>query len=96
MAWRLVLEQSCLLLEEAGHKAIALDLPGHGRDDTPIAQVTFEAYCNKLREVVEAQPEPVILVGHSMGGRVVTQVAEITSGQDQDSGLPRRDSSEKW
>ena len=64
------------LLEEAGHKAIALDLPGHGRDDTPIAQVTFEAYCNKLREVVEAQPEPVILVGHSMGGRVVTQVAE--------------------
>jgi pimeloyl-ACP methyl ester carboxylesterase len=65
------------LLEGAGHKAIALDLPGHGRDDTPIAQVTFEAYCNKVREIVEAQQEPVILVGHSMGGRVVTQVAEL-------------------
>ena len=64
------------LLEGAGHKAIALDLPGHGRDDTPIAQVTFEAYCNKVREIVEAQPELVILVCHSMGGRVVTQVAE--------------------
>ena len=64
------------LLEGAGHKAIALDLPGHGGDDTPIAQVTFEAYCDKVREIVEAQPESVILVGHSMGGRVVTQVAE--------------------
>jgi pimeloyl-ACP methyl ester carboxylesterase len=65
------------LLEGAGHKAIAVDLPGHGRDDTPIAHVTFEAYCNKVREIVEAQPEQVILVGHSMGGRVVTQVAEL-------------------
>ncbi len=65
------------LLEGAGHKAIAVDLPGHGGDETPIAQATFEAYCNKARELVEAQPEPVILVGHSMGGRVVTQVAEL-------------------
>jgi pimeloyl-ACP methyl ester carboxylesterase len=65
------------LLEGAGHKAIALDLPGHGRDGTPIAQVTFEAYCNKVRAIVEAQQESVILVGHSMGGRVVTQVAEL-------------------
>jgi pimeloyl-ACP methyl ester carboxylesterase len=65
------------LLERAGHEAIAPDLPGHGRDDTPIAQVTFEAYCNKVRAIVEAQAEPVILVGHSMGGRVVTQVAEL-------------------
>jgi len=65
------------LLEATGHKATALDLPGHGRDDTPITQVTFEAYCNKVREIVEAQPEPIILVGHSMGGRVVTQVAEL-------------------
>ena len=65
------------LLEGRGHQAIALDLPGHGRDDTPITQVTFDAYCNKLREILEAQPEPVILVGHSMGGRVITQVAEL-------------------
>jgi len=65
------------LLEAKGHKTTALDLPGHGEDDTPITQVTFEAYCNKLRGVVEAAPEPVILVGHSMGGRVITQVAEL-------------------
>jgi pimeloyl-ACP methyl ester carboxylesterase len=65
------------LLERGGHKAIAPDLPGHGRDETPIAQVTFDAYCSKVREIVEAQPEPVILIGHSMGGRVVTQVSEL-------------------
>jgi pimeloyl-ACP methyl ester carboxylesterase len=69
-------ERVVFLLERAGHEAIALDLPGHGRDDTPIARVTFEAYCTKVRDIVQAQPEPVILVGHSMGGRVVTQVAE--------------------
>jgi pimeloyl-ACP methyl ester carboxylesterase len=65
------------LLKEAGHDAFAPDLPGHGRDDTPIAQVTFGAYCNKVREIVEARSEPVILVGHSMGGRVVTHVSEL-------------------
>jgi pimeloyl-ACP methyl ester carboxylesterase len=65
------------LLEGAGHKATALDLPGHGQDDTPITQVTFEAYCNRVREIVEAEPEPVVLVGHSMGGRVITQIAEL-------------------
>jgi pimeloyl-ACP methyl ester carboxylesterase len=65
------------LLEEAGHKAVAPDLPGHRQDRTPLAEVTIDAYCNKVREVVEAQPEPVILVGHSMGGRVVTRVVEI-------------------
>lgn len=63
-------------LERAGHRATALDLPGHGRDRTPITRVTFTAYCDKVRRIVEAQPGPVILVGHSMGGRVVTQIAE--------------------
>jgi len=29
------------LLEKAGHKVIAPDLPGHGKDKTPIQEVTL-------------------------------------------------------
>lgn len=63
-------------LEKAGHQAIAVDLPGHGDDKTPIAQVSLQAYADRVGEVLDAQSEPVILVGHSMGGVVITQAAE--------------------
>ena len=69
------------LLEAAGHKVVAPDLPSHGRDDTPIAEVTLDTYARRACEVAAAQSEPVIsepviIVGHSMGGRVITQAAE--------------------
>jgi pimeloyl-ACP methyl ester carboxylesterase len=55
---------------------VALDLPGHGRDRTALEQVTFEAYVERVCEVIDAEADPVILVGHSMGGGVISQVAE--------------------
>ena len=64
------------LLEERGHRVVAPDLPGHGRDTTPVSEVTMEAYVNCVCNVLDAQPEPVILVGHSMGGAIITQAAE--------------------
>lgn len=64
------------LLERAGHRALAPDLPGHGNDRTPPAAVTLQAYADRVCEVLSAQPEPVILVGHSMGGAVISQAAE--------------------
>lgn len=64
------------LLEKAGHRAVAPDLPGHGDDATPLDEVTLDAYARKVEEVVLAQNEPVILVGHSMGGMAITQAAE--------------------
>ncbi|HCP01476.1 MAG: hypothetical protein CL573_08005 [Alphaproteobacteria bacterium] len=63
-------------IERAGHTAIAVDLPGHGDDQVPIASVTLDAYVSHVCEVVLAQPTPVILVGHSLAGMTVTQVAE--------------------
>ncbi|MDA0769025.1 MAG: alpha/beta fold hydrolase [Chloroflexi bacterium] len=68
------------LLEAAGHKAVAPDLPSHGQDRTPIGEVTLDAYARRACEVAGAQGEPVILVGHSMGGRVITQAAEYCPG----------------
>lgn len=64
------------LIEAAGHTALAVDLPGHGNNRVPIEQVTLDAYVDHVCEVVAAQSEPVILVGHSLGGMTITQVAE--------------------
>ncbi|HZS41457.1 MAG TPA: alpha/beta fold hydrolase [Polyangia bacterium] len=55
-----------------GHRALAPDLPGRGGDATQ----TLDAYARSIGEVIAAQAEPVVLVGHSMGGVVITAVAE--------------------
>ena len=64
------------LLEQAGHKAIALDLPGHGRDWTAAREVSMQSYVESVCNILDAQSEPVILVGHSRGGIVISQTAE--------------------
>jgi pimeloyl-ACP methyl ester carboxylesterase len=64
------------LLAAAGHRPVAIDLPGHGADQTPRAHQTLEAYVDALLRALDAEPEPVLLVGHSMGGVVITQAAE--------------------
>ena len=64
------------LLETAGHTAIAVDLPGHGNNIVPIGDVSLDAYVDHVCDVVSVQPEPIILVGHSLGGMTITQVAE--------------------
>jgi pimeloyl-ACP methyl ester carboxylesterase len=53
-----------------------LDLPGHGQDRTAIREITLATYVKRVCETLDAQAEPVILVDHSMGGIVISQVAE--------------------
>lgn len=64
------------LLEKEGHTIVVPDLPGHGEDKTPIAEITLQAYADLVCQILDEQAEPVILVGHSMGGAVITQTAE--------------------
>ena len=55
-------------LADAGEKALAPDLPGHGRDKGWLADQTMENYVGRVGELLLAAENPVTLVGHSMGG----------------------------
>lgn len=63
-------------LESKGNKVIVVELPGHGSDNTPAHTITLDAYSDKVAEAISKTDGKVILVGHSMGGMVVTGVAE--------------------
>jgi pimeloyl-ACP methyl ester carboxylesterase len=64
------------LLEKEGHKVEAPDLPGHGNNKTPISEITLQLYTDHVCQVIDSQAEPVILVGHSLGGSTISHVAE--------------------
>jgi hypothetical protein len=64
------------LIEKVGHKAIAIDLPGMGRDKTPIQEVKLKTTVEKLCALIDSIPGKVILVGHSKNGIMISQAAE--------------------
>jgi len=64
-------------LEGDGRTVFAPDLPGHGQDGTPAAQVTMEGYVERITDILDSRDEPAILAGHSLGGIVISQVAEL-------------------
>jgi pimeloyl-ACP methyl ester carboxylesterase len=64
------------ILEAHGHKAHAPDLPGLGKDHTPPANVTLADNVEKISRLLDKIEEPVVLVGHALGGVTVSQVAE--------------------
>lgn len=57
-----------------GHQAVAIDLPSHGADDTPWWRVTLGTYARAVCDIAR-EHGPVVAVGHSMGGGVITQAA---------------------
>jgi pimeloyl-ACP methyl ester carboxylesterase len=74
-AWKPVLPG----LRSAGHDAAAIDLPGGGDDPTPIAEVTLDAYAERICGALAGGP-PAVLVGQSMGGMAITQAAARRAG----------------
>ncbi len=64
------------VLEQQGHKAIAIDLPGMGRDKTPINEVKLASTVQKICTVIDSIEGKVILVGHSKNGIMISQAAE--------------------
>jgi len=70
--WRYVVP----LLQSRGHAVHAPDLPGHGADPAPVHAQTLGDYVQRVAGVVGACSDDVILVGHSLGGLVISAAAE--------------------
>jgi pimeloyl-ACP methyl ester carboxylesterase len=69
------------LLRAAGHRVAAPDLPGMGDDRTPLGEITLARWARFVADLIEAEDEPVILVGHSRAGIVISEAAELVPGR---------------
>lgn len=58
-----------------------VNLPAHGADDTNGKGIGIPEYVKTVSDVVKAQTGKVILVGHSMAGMIISQVAENLPGK---------------
>jgi len=70
--WDLVASE----LKTRDHRVVAPDLPGLGRDRTPLKDVSLASWADHVANLVRSQGEKVVLVGHSRGGLVISEVAE--------------------
>jgi pimeloyl-ACP methyl ester carboxylesterase len=64
-------------LAARGHRAVALDLPSQGADETPIARVSLAGNAARIADAIAGEAEPVVLVGHSLGGISISAAAEL-------------------
>jgi len=71
-AWQFVKSQ----LEAAGQNVVVVELPGHGNDQTPPATISIKSYRDKVVSAITALNGQVVLVGHSLGGAIITAVAD--------------------
>jgi pimeloyl-ACP methyl ester carboxylesterase len=63
-------------LENSGNKVIVVQLPGHGTDQMAPQSLTLDIYKNVVISTIDSIGGKVILVGHSFGGVVISDVAE--------------------
>lgn len=63
-------------LEAQGQKVIIVQLAGHEKDNTNPALINMDVYKKQVVDAINAVNGKVILVGHSLGGMIVSDVAE--------------------
>ena len=64
-------------LEKEGHRVHIAELPSTGIDPSALGGVADDVA--EVRRLVRASGEPVVLVGHSYGGMVITEAADEPS-----------------
>jgi pimeloyl-ACP methyl ester carboxylesterase len=68
-------------LRALGHEVIVPELPSHGHDRTPPAEVDMDDYVGAVVDAIDRAAQPVVLVGHSRGGIAISQAAEVRAAQ---------------
>jgi hypothetical protein len=67
------------MLEERGHRAHAIDLPGHEADPTPAATVTLKDYVRAIDAALRARGGRSVLVGAIRSAAFETRAVETTA-----------------
>jgi pimeloyl-ACP methyl ester carboxylesterase len=64
--------------ERAGFRVIAPDLPGHGLGEPreAVTGLSMSHYATAVATMIADEPEPPILIGHSLGGLVAQMAAQ--------------------
>jgi pimeloyl-ACP methyl ester carboxylesterase len=65
------------VLQQNGNLVTAIDMPGHGSNLLPLSDVTMDKYVQVVADAIRQLDHKVVLVGHSMAGAVISQVAEL-------------------
>ncbi|MBP1183045.1 alpha/beta fold hydrolase [Methylobacterium sp. PvR107] len=64
------------LLERAGHRVLTPDLYDVIAGEHSVAEQPLQAWADQIAAITAAQNEPVVLVGHSRAGLIISEVAE--------------------
>jgi len=65
------------ILASDGSNVTAIDLPGHGENKADIGSVTMTSYVQTVVNTIKTMDKNVVLIGHSLAGAVISQVAEL-------------------
>jgi len=65
------------ILEAMGFRCHAVDMPGNGADGVAPKDVSMAMYMAYLRGLLDGIDAPVIVLGHSSGGIIASQLGEL-------------------
>ena len=64
-------------LKAKDYRCYSADMPGNGHNETKPHEVSMEIYMAYLRGLLEGIGKPVVVIGHSSGGIISSQLAEL-------------------
>jgi pimeloyl-ACP methyl ester carboxylesterase len=67
-------------LTSAGGNVVTVNLAGHGSDRTPVSSISLQLYVFEVLKAIGDKTD-ITLVGHSFGGIVASEVAELIAPQ---------------